>query len=95
MSRRRPRHPNRTDEGNAFFADPGEGPARAPDDLAELAAEDYVAAALSGEEVAYDDRDRTAPEELGGPFTEEQIPPEVLALAEAEAAEKRRRTPRR
>jgi hypothetical protein len=93
MRRRKPAHTNRSDPGNAFFADPGEGPARAPDDLAELAAEEYVASALSGEEVAYDDRDRTAPEELGGPFTEEQIPPEVMALTEAE--EKRRHAKRK
>lgn len=60
------------------------------DDLAELAGEEYIASAISGEEVAYDDRDRTTPEEIGGPFLEERIPEEVLAMLEAERARKRR-----
>jgi hypothetical protein len=53
------------DAGDAFFADPGGGVARAPDDFAELAAEEFIASALAGEEVAYDGRDRAVPEEFG------------------------------
>lgn len=87
MSRPNPRRPyparhERPDGGDAFMVDPGQGPAVAPDDLAELAAEEFLASALSGEEVAYDDRDRVEPEEYGGPFVEERIPAEVLAMNE-------------
>lgn len=69
----------RPDRGDAFIADPGSGPARPRDELAELVAEEYVASALAGEEVMFTDRDETAPEEYGGPYTEEVIPPELLA----------------
>ena len=79
-------HP-RNDGGDAFIPDPGQGPAHTSDDLAELAAEEYLASATSGEAVAFDDRDRTTPEECGGPFTEEQIPEEVMAMLQ--------KTPRR
>lgn len=64
----------RPDDGEAFLHDFGSGPARARDELAESLAEEYVAAALSGEEVAFDDRDETAPEEYGGPFIEVSVP---------------------
>lgn len=60
--------PPRPDDGDAFLPDPGGGPARAPDDFAELVAEDYVAAATSGEEQGETERNRVVPEELGGPF---------------------------
>jgi hypothetical protein len=80
----------RPDDAEAFLHDPGSGPARAPDDLAESLAEEYVASALSGEEVAFDDRDETAPEEIGGPFLEESIP-EGLSEIEQVLAESRRR----
>jgi hypothetical protein len=82
-SRSHPMHKTpRPDGGEAFLRDPGSGPARAGDDLAELAAEEFVASAVSGEEVAFADRDETAPEEYGGPYTEEVIPPELLKLDE-------------
>jgi len=68
----------RPDDGDAFFADPGSGPARPRDELAELVGEEYVASAISGEEVMFSDRDETAPEEYGGPYTEEVIPPELI-----------------
>lgn len=68
----------RPDGGEAFIHDPGSGPARTRDELAEMVAEEYVASAISGEEVMFSDRDETAPEEYGGPYTEEQIPPELM-----------------
>ena len=49
--------------------DPGDGPARIRDDLAENLAEDYVQAATQGMEVE-EDHDQIVPEELGGPFVE-------------------------
>jgi hypothetical protein len=58
----------RSDDADAFIPDPGEGPARTRDDLAEALAEDFVASATSGNEVLVDDFDRTLPEEVGGPF---------------------------
>lgn len=70
----------RPDDGDAFIVDPEGGPSRTRDELAELVAEEYVASALGGEEVMFSDRDETAPEEYGGPYTEEVIPPELLAL---------------
>lgn len=82
-----PRH----DGGRAFLEDFGTGPARAKDDLAELAGEEFVASALSGEEVAYDDRDRIEPEEYGGPFLQEIIPEEVSDLEEVLARDVARR----
>jgi hypothetical protein len=59
----------RSDDGNAFMPDPGEGPARIRDDLAENLAEDYLQAATQGMEVE-EDHDQIVPEELGGPFVE-------------------------
>ena len=70
----------RTDDGNAFLRDPGSGPARVDDDLAELAAEEFIASALCGEEVTYDDRDRVEPEEYGGPYLQERIPEELIKI---------------
>lgn len=58
----------RSDDANAFFPDPGEGPARTRDDLAEALAEDFVATATSGNDTLEDDLERALPEELGGPF---------------------------
>src|SRR6185295_1532273 len=62
------RRPERSDDGDAFIPDPGEGPARTRDDLAEILAEDFVEAATRGNEVLEDDLDRTLPDEVGGPF---------------------------
>ena len=83
----------RPDAGDAFLEDPGEGPARAPDELAEMIAEEYVASALAGEEVAFADRDETAPEEYGGPYTEETIPPELVERTGKTRAERTARPP--
>jgi hypothetical protein len=62
-------HHGRSDDGNAFMPDPGDGPARIRDDLAENLAEDYVQAATQGMEVE-EDHDQIVPEEIGGPFVE-------------------------
>jgi hypothetical protein len=75
-------HEPRRDDGTAFLRDFGSGPARARDELAESLAEEYIASAISGEEVAFADRDETAAEEVGGPYIEEVVPPEVAALDE-------------
>jgi hypothetical protein len=71
----RPSRPNRavrpaqrSDDADAFIRDPGDGPARTRDDLAEALAEDFVEAATRGNEVLDEDLDRPVPEELGGPF---------------------------
>ncbi|MGH7268972.1 MAG: hypothetical protein ACREJ3_00960 [Polyangiaceae bacterium] len=65
----RPRS-KRADDGNAFLPDPGSGPARTDDDLAESLAEDFVVAATSAEEAGADVRDALFSEEIGGPFLE-------------------------
>lgn len=58
----------RSDGGDAFIPDPGDGPAHTSDDLAELLAEDFIEAATRGNEVLEDDLDRPLSDELGGPF---------------------------
>jgi hypothetical protein len=58
----------RSDGGDAFIPDPGDGPAHTSDDLAELLAEDFIEAATRGNEVLEDDLDRPLADELGGPF---------------------------
>jgi len=64
-----PKRRERSDDGNAFIPDPGDGPARAPDDLSEMLAEEYVEAA-TGEEPAEERLDGSVPEDIGGPFIE-------------------------
>jgi hypothetical protein len=61
---------SRHDDGNAFFPDPGEGPARAPDDLAESLAEEFLEAATTGDVVHEDDSDKASPDLM----TEEDTP---------------------
>jgi hypothetical protein len=58
----------RSDDGTAFFPDPGQGPAVAPDDLAEELAEEFLASALAGHGQAADAYDQIVDEEEGGPF---------------------------
>ena len=58
----------RPDSGEAFLPDPGDGPARVRDDLAEEMAEDFLASATSAEEKLPDSLDDEVPEERGGPF---------------------------
>ena len=65
----------RADGANAFFDDPFDRKTRrvgvhARDPLAEALAEQFLAAATSGEEVAEDVRDEVTTEEVGGPFLE-------------------------
>jgi len=61
---------DRPDDANAFVPDPEGGPARAPDDLSEALAEEFVEAATSGEDQDEETRDAIVPEEVGGPFVE-------------------------
>jgi hypothetical protein len=58
----------RSDDGNAFIPDPGEGPAHAPDELAEVLAEDFLEAATGGNAVYEEEVDAPTTEEIGGPF---------------------------
>jgi hypothetical protein len=58
----------RSDDADAFIPDPGEGPARTRDDLAEVLAEDFIGAATSGNDVLEDDLESETSDELGGPF---------------------------
>lgn len=60
----------RMDDGNAFIRDPGSGPARTKDDLAENLAEQFITSATSAEESSLEEFDREVPEESGGPFIE-------------------------
>lgn len=60
----------RMDDGDAFIRDPGNGPARTRDDLAENLAEQFLTSATSAEETGQEDLDREVPEESGGPFVE-------------------------
>jgi hypothetical protein len=66
-------HHARRDAGDAFFSDPKGGAAHAPDDLAELVAESYLASATSGEERGEDILNDFVDEELGGPFVEDDV----------------------
>lgn len=66
-----PHRQERSDDGNAFVPDPADGgEARAPDDLAEELAEEFVSAATSGEDADERLLDAEVPEEIGGPFIE-------------------------
>jgi hypothetical protein len=64
-------HPHeRPDDANAFLPDPDGGPARAPEDLSERLAEEFVEAATSGQDRDDEVLDATVSEEIGGPFVE-------------------------
>ena len=65
----------RSDDGRAFLPDPyardaRARAARAADPLAESLAEEYVAAATTGEEQTVEAHDAMTTDELGGPFVE-------------------------
>jgi hypothetical protein len=60
----------RSDTGDAFMPDPGEGPARIADDLAENLAEDFLLSATAGSDASDDTLAEVVPEEFGGPFIE-------------------------
>jgi hypothetical protein len=68
----------RSDDANAFLPDPEGGPARAPEELAESLAEEFVEAATSGEDRDEEVLDASFSEEMGGPFVETS-PSEELA----------------
>src|ERR1041384_575946 len=63
-----PQRQGRSDGGDAFFPDPGEGPARVADDLAEELAEEFLASATTGQEQGEEALDQFVEEEIGGPF---------------------------
>jgi hypothetical protein len=58
----------RSDGGDAFIPDPGSGPARVKDDLAQMLAEELIGSATSGEEQGEEAFEEVVPEEDGGPF---------------------------
>lgn len=58
----------RRDDGHAFFPDPYDGPAVAPDQFAEELAEGFLAAATTGQEQGADVHEQLVDEEEGGPF---------------------------
>ena len=62
-------HP-RSDDADAFMPDPGDGPARIKDDLAESLAEEYLQAATRGNDADEEHLEGVVPEEIGGPFIE-------------------------
>lgn len=58
----------RSDGGDAFFPDPGEGPARTVDPLAQELAEEFLESATTAEAIGPARRDEQVAEEEGGPF---------------------------
>ena len=60
----------RHDSAAAFLPEPDGGRLTAPDDLAELLAEDFVMGVTSGTDADGDEHEEVVPEELGGPFVE-------------------------
>jgi len=60
----------RHDDGNAFFPDPGDGPAVTNDSLAQELAEDFLESATSADHIAEETRSALVSEEIGGPFLE-------------------------
>lgn len=73
-----PRRHERSDDANAFIPDPGDGPARTADDLAETLGEDFVEAATTGEDADEHLLDASFPEEIGGPFVETAAGEELI-----------------
>ncbi len=71
------------DDGDAFLPDATRGHGHLPDD-AEADAEEFVAQATSAEDVGADARDEWVDEELGGPFLELRVNPELVKLASSE-----------
>lgn len=73
----------RSDDANAFMRDPGDGPAIAPDDLAETLGEEFVRSATTGEDTNEEARDAVVDEEVGGPFVETTAGEEFAIDADA------------
>ena len=65
-----PARHGRTDSGDAFVPDPGEGRAHVKDALAEELAEGFLRGATSGEDSLQEARDNEITDESGGPFVE-------------------------
>lgn len=70
---RPPRH-RRRDGGRAFMPDLDGGHAHTADSLAENLAEAFLESATSGEERGEDLMNEFVPEDIGGPFIEEEAP---------------------
>lgn len=62
------RDEQRPSDADAFFRDPGDGPAHAPDEVADQLAERFLNAATSGEDTNEARLEEPALEELGGPY---------------------------
>jgi hypothetical protein len=60
----------RSDDANAFIPDPGDGPAKIDDDLAENLAEEFLETATRGDGGDDASIDGIVSEEIGGPFVE-------------------------
>jgi hypothetical protein len=75
----------RSDDANAFFADPGNGPAHVKDTLAQELAEEFLISGTSGEDVAEEVFNGEVDEDLGGPF--------LVSTEEPEADRERGRSP--
>lgn len=86
LHRRPPRHV-RKDDGNAFIRDPQGGTAHASDSLAENLAEAYLESATSGEEQGEVWLNEFVPEDIGGPFLEEEEEELAFASSSAEGAD--------
>ena len=67
-----PKHPHglRRDDADAFFPDPGAGPALAPDDLAEELTEEFLTSATMGQGQGEEGHEQFVDEEIGGPFVQ-------------------------
>jgi hypothetical protein len=66
---RRRSESGRSDSADAFLGDPQDGAsARAPDDLAEALAEEFVNSATTGGDSGDERLEDVVPEEVGGPF---------------------------
>jgi hypothetical protein len=60
-------------QGEAFIPDPNRTHQPVPDDLAEYLGESFVAAAVTGDDVATETQNELVPEELGGPFVDTDV----------------------
>lgn len=61
-------HGLRRDAADAFFPDPGGGPALAPDDWAEELAEEFLSSVTMGQGQGEEGHEQFVDEEIGGPF---------------------------
>lgn len=61
-------HGPRSDDGNAFLPDPDGGPIADEGSVDSEMLEGYLTSATTGEDAGEDIRDRSIPEDFGGPF---------------------------